>query len=239
MKKLNISKAVVSRGASLLVVSVALVAAYIAISMNMTMGWFTKSNSVTANGMAVQVYDANFQVSYQRVDTNSPEVLTPNFLAGVKVPGQSIEFKVTVTNIGAYPANVNSVGLKLPTAAQDVPIYDPDLKVDRYLSTELTTHVLDATVSKFTEDNATVPTSTKVALKSNAEKQVLRDEDGVYAIDYFHWFADESSITLKTGESITFTIRMTFEDSVDDQNIYKNYAEKGGVCVREIYISYE
>ena len=241
MKKLNISKAVVSRGASLLVVSVALVAAYIAISMNMTMGWFTKSNSVTANGMAVQVYDANFQVSYQRVDTNSPEVLTPNFLAGVKVPGQSIEFKVTVTNIGAYPANVNSVGLKLPTAEQDMPIYDSDEQVDRYLSTELTTQVLEATVSKIPEggDAGTQPTTTKIALKSNAEKKALRDENGVYAIDYFQWFASSAPITLKTGESITFTIRMTFEDSEDNQTVYKNYTEKGGTCVREIYISYE
>lgn len=228
MKKLNISRAVVSRGASLLVVSIALVAAYVAISMNMTLGWFAKNNTVTASGMVTQAYDANFQVSYQRVDTDSDEVLSKDFLAAVKVPGQSITFTVTVTNVGLYPAEVTSVGLKLPTVAQDVPIYDPDQDEYRYLSTELTTQVLEATVNRKNKEFIT--------LNSNGS-QFLRDESGAAEIDYFQWLMVTSPITLEKGESITFTIKITFEDK-GNQNVYKNYVEKGGTCVRDIYITY-
>ena len=252
MKKLNISRAVVSRGASLLVVSIALVAAYVAISMNMTLGWFAKNNTVTASGMVTQAYDANFQVSYQRVDTDSDEVLSKDFLAAVKVPGQSITFTVTVTNVGLYPAEVTSVGLKLPTAAQDVPIYDPDQDEYRYLSTELTTEVLKATTTN-TAYTLEIQDITPGNTEDVNSKFLRTEENGAQAINYFDWlkctvkqpaetgdtvtYASTDVIILAKGESITFTIKITFEDK-GNQNVYKNYVEKGGTCVRDIYITY-
>ena len=71
--KLNISKQLVSKGASLVVVLVALVAAYVAVSMNSTLGWFAKNNTVTASGMITQAYDARFKVTYTNVKLTENE----------------------------------------------------------------------------------------------------------------------------------------------------------------------
>ena len=278
MKKLNISKAVVSRGASLLVVSVALVAAYIAISMNMTLGWFAKNNTVTASGMVTQAYDANFKITYQSVEVTTNEDGTLNiepkntpvdspgdFLAAVKVPGQSVAFNVTITNVGVYPAKVTGIGLKAPSAEDDRPLIETVTSngttstVYYYLSTQLTTEILAASVTnpdyKIDIQDITPGNST-----DDNTKPLRTEASGAQAINYFDWLlftladssenedsAEESEtpavitdvIILDKGQSITLTIQMTFKDSDQDQNVYKNYYEKGGICIRDIFITYE
>ena len=65
--KLNISRQLLSRGVSLVVVFATLVAAYAALSLNMTLGWFSESTSAHANGMSAQVYESAFEVTYTPV----------------------------------------------------------------------------------------------------------------------------------------------------------------------------
>lgn len=65
--KLNISRQLLSRGVSLVVVFTTLVAAYAALSLNITLGWFSESTSAHANGMSAQVYDSIFEVTYTPV----------------------------------------------------------------------------------------------------------------------------------------------------------------------------
>ena len=277
MKKLNISKAVVSRGASLLVVSIALVAAYVAISMNMTLGWFAKNNTVTASGMVTQAYDANFKITYQSVEVTTKDgslIITPknelvdspgDFLAAVKVPGQSVAFNVTITNVGAYPAKVTGIGLKAPSADDDRPLIETvttdgtTSTVYYYLSTQLTTEILAASVTN-PDYEIDIKDLTPGNDTDDNAKPLRTEASGAQAINYFDWLictivdssenedsTEESEtpavttdvIILDKGQSITLTIQMTFKDSDQDQNVYKNYYEKGGTCIRDIFITYE
>lgn len=251
--KLNISKQLVSKGASLVVVLVALVAAYVAVSMNSTLGWFAKNNTVTASGMITQAYDARFKVTYTNVKLTENEDGTISkdqgtsyedpreIITGVKVPGHSVTFDITIQNIGPYAVNVTAIGLEAPTLEEDKPKidYDKDGKVVyRYLSTELTTDVIMVTSkSKDDEGNDKIQ---PYDINDDSDARYLRDRDTGVAdrINYFDWVDLDEGITLNPKDSITFTIEMTFVDATYDQNIFKNFADEGA-CTRRIFINYD
>ena len=250
-RKLNISKALIMKGVSLVVVFATLVSAYAAFSMNATLGWFSKNNTVTANGMITQAYQSKFTVTYANVtlktDANGivtkevgTEVTDPNdIITGVKVPGHSVAFDVTVTNIGVYPATLTGFGFDAPGVDEDVPKYEIDSEGNRtahYLSTELATRLVMASRTNSNND----PAVSGLTLKTGVDDKYLRQKNGVAGqIDYFEWIVDaENEVVLDPGESVTFTIQITFVDAEYDQNIFKNFAEEGK-CQRRIFLAYD
>ena len=250
--KLNISRQLLSRGISLVVVFATLVTAYAALSLNMTLGWFAENKSVQANGMSAQVYNSIFEVTFTPVTVVTDEkqlgvggtdkTLTADsetgfssfsdLIANVKVPGQSVTFDVTIKNIGQYSAVLTGFGLEAPEADDDKPVQaEVEGGVqDCYLSTELTTKVLDVSASN---ENTTLTRNDVAALR-------LRDEGKPAArIDYFTWL-NESQISLESGDSVTFTIEIHFVDIPNQvQNQYKNYVESGGACNRNLFITHQ
>lgn len=251
-RKLNISKALIMKGVSLVVVFATLVSAYAAFSMNATLGWFSKNNTVTANGMITQAYQSTFRVTYIPVeltrDPNEPHAITgktdipgekqtvitkdTEMLNGLRVPGQSKAFDITITNIGAYPVTLTSFGFDAPGVADDVPKY-LDGKLC-YLSTELATRLVLTSEGKMIE----------AAHDDNFPGRYLREEtDGVAGvagqIDFFDWLEENTTIVLNPKESVTFTIEITFVDDGNNQNVFKNFAENGGTCRRRIFLAYD
>lgn len=252
--KLNISKSLLMKGVSLVVVFATLVSAYAAFSMNATLGWFSKNNTVTANGMITQAYQSKFTVTYANVklttDANGivtkevgTEVTDPNeIITGVKVPGQSVAFDVTVTNIGVYPATLTGFGFDAPGVDEDIPKYEVDSNGNRtahYLSTELATKLVMATRTNIGDNN---PAVSGLTLKTGVADKYLRQKNGVASqINYFEWIDDtENEVVLDPGEGVTFTIQITFVDAEYDQNIFKNFAEGDKCrCRRRIFLAYD
>ena len=223
--KLNISKALLTRGASLVVVFATLVAAYAALSMNHTLGWFAKNETVSANGMITQAYAAKLEVTVQQVvvtdgreeripfgtikynrvtkdaDGNETTAVidTGDMLANVKVPGQFITFEVTMTTVGIYDVDLTGVGLEAPGVDGDVPkVVDG---TSYYLSTQLNTWLKGATFTKG-DDTSTlmVPEGTKPDDDEGSpdyltDAKFLRDSNGSNRINYLAWF-DEDSTTV-------------------------------------------
>lgn len=234
--KLNISKALITRGLSLVVVFATLVAAYAALSMNHTLGWFAKNETVSANGMITQAYTSTFKVTYRQViltrdDTgkvtgktyvNDATIDPNNILANVKVPGQSVAYEITIQNTGIYPVQLTGFGLEAPAAGGDIPkIVDG---TGYYLSTELTTQLV-------MQGDTVVETSTPYRLRNKEDGTSVR-------INYL-----SEDIELEPQESMAFTIEISFEDNGEDQNVYKNFGEDGttasGKCVRRIFMTYD
>lgn len=275
--KLNISKALLTRGASLVVVFATLVAAYAALSMNHTLGWFAKNETVSANGMITQAYAAKLEVTVQQVVVNNGQeeripfgtikynsvtkdadgnettavIDTDDMLANVKVPGQSITFEVTITNVGIYDVDLTGVGLEAPGVDGDVPkVVDG---TSYYLSTQLNTWLKGATVTKGDDTSTlTVPEGTKPDDDEGSpdyltDAKFLRDSNGSNRINYLDWLdGDSTTVTLAPKESVTFTIVVHFKDNGGNQNVYKNFGELGengaivnGQCKRPLFITFD
>lgn len=227
--KLNNSKMLISRGLSLMVVFAVLIAAYVAVGMNPSFGWFAENKKVTANGMNATAYHSKFEVTFK--DEKGSDAKLEDLLATLKVPGQSVTFDVTITSIGEYPVTLTGFGLEAPSADEEKPVKDTDNTTDRYLSTEISTQVISMT-----------DVSNTVVTASGGAKP-LRESTAVEPgrIDYFDWLTLDEGIVLTQGESITFEVKFTFVDSGKDQNIFKNYAstEKGGVCSRRLFLTFD
>ena len=221
--KLNISKALLTRGASLVVVFATLVAAYAALSMNHTLGWFAKNETVSANGMITQAYAAKLEVTVQQVvvtdgreeripfgtikynrvtkdaDGNETTAVidTGDMLANVKVPGQFITFEVTITNVGIYDVDLTGVGLEAPGVDGDVPkVVDG---TSYYLSTQLNTWLAKAEITSKggTTTELDLKTFTVPENQGSPDYQTgakfLRDSNGSNRINYLDWFDDDST----------------------------------------------
>ena len=175
--KLNISRQLLSRGVSLVVVFTTLVTAYAALSMNATLGWFAKNEKVTASGMITQAYAAKFEVTIEQliIDENGVEqavavqniqytsvskdetgeevktvISTDNILANVKVPGQYVTFRITVKNIGVYSVNLTGIGLEAPGVDDDLPKFVDGQAY--YLSTQLNTWLRETSITTKVDD---------------------------------------------------------------------------------------
>jgi hypothetical protein len=161
-------------------------------------------------------------------------VITNNtaILSGLRVPGQSKAFDIKITNIGLYKATLTGFGFDVPKVDEDIPKL-LDGKVC-YLSTELATRLVLTSTGEMI----------KGADDDNFPGRYLREEeDGVAGvagqIDFFNWLVDGTVIELNPGESVTFTIEITFVDDGDNQNVFKNFAENGGTCRRRIFLAYD
>jgi hypothetical protein len=227
-----------------MVVFSVLIAAYVAVGLNPSFGWFAENKKVTANGMNATAYHSKFEVTFK--DEKGSDAKLEDLLATLKVPGQSVTFNVTITSIGEYPVTLTGFGLEAPSTDEEKPVKDTDKDTgkttDCYLSTEISTQVSAVSVKK--KKNTEMET-TSLSFNNTLVKP-LRAPDAVSAgrIDYFDWLTLQdgvNEIVLEQGESITFRVIFEFVDSGDDQNIFKNYAstEKGGVCSRRLFFTFD
>lgn len=263
--KLNISRQLLSRGVSLVVVFATLVTAYAALSLNMTLGWFAESTSAHANGMSAQVYESAFEVTYTLVtevgeDANGNPIKTlgtavtgtsendfnalAEMLSNVKVPGQTVYFDVTVKNIGQSPAVITGIGLDTPGENDDVPVNAPAVDdngneiMDENGAVVYADYYLSTQLTTLVH---MVETDSGVDLAvQNSTASYLRGENGSTAqINYLDWLGVDE-LTLDANESVTLTIAISFVDDPNVvQNQYKNYVESGGVCQRKLYIAHQ
>ena len=224
--KLNIPKNLISKGTSLIVVFSVLVAAYAAISLNVTLGWFAENDSVSANGMNAQAYKADFEVSFNdgKGHTELGTIISEN----LQVPGDSVTFTITVKNIGVHSVDMTAMGLEAPTDAQEKPKVVGDTSY--YLSSVLTAKT----------ESVSVDGTQKIVDKEVAAMPLRDSTNGAGRIDFFSWinFGDgEKVITLESGKSMTVSVTITFVDSGVPQNEYKNFADEG-TCARELFFTY-
>lgn len=262
--KLNISRQLLSRGISLVVVFATLVTAYAALSLNMTLGWFAENKSVQANGMSAQVYNSIFEVTFTPVTITknaSGELVktlgTPitgtsendfnalaEMFANVKVPGQTVYFEVAVKNIGQNPAVITGIGLDAPGATDDVPVRAPVVDKNGNEVTDdkgavvYADYYLSTQLTTFVYDAKTDP-GVDMAVQSSTAKQLRGENGSADQIDYLECLGKET-ITLDVGQSVKLTIAINFVDTPNVvQNQYKNFVESGGVCRRKLFITHQ
>ena len=243
---------------SLVAVFTVLVVAFVAIAPDLTFGWFSKNNRVSANGMTVQADHASFEV-YYRVVTSTPAypgddwtlLDTTNemgdIMDGLKAPDDVVTFEIKLVNRGQRDIQITAFGLSTPTDADEKP-----KNVDGtnyYLSTELYTSIL--------------------AVKDSAGDSAITDDDNQTflrvgsatpaPIDYFSFISDSTGVVIAADDGeVIFTLSMTFfnrQDVVDangvvtssgNQNVFKNFGKDAdgnvnasyGVCKRRFYFTY-
>jgi hypothetical protein len=235
-----------------MVVFSVLIAAYVAVGLNPSFGWFAKNETVTANGMNTMAYHSQFKVNFQKLalnDDGTTSLVKDNatmadILADLKVPGQSVIFNVTIENISAYPVDITAFGLEAPSVQYEVPKVEGNKA--HYLSTELNTSLVDISFasSQESEDENAVAEPTVEMLGGNdlPDPMFLRDANGAGRIDYFRWLKFEENkpqvITLENKKSVTFTVEITFVNKDKDQNVFKNFAEKG-TCMRDVFFTFD
>lgn len=252
-KKLSKSNILIAqKGISLVVVFATLLTAFVAIAP-WTYGWFAKNNKVTASGMHTQAYKSDFDVAYAvKPDgaTAFQQVTDPgNLFNSIVAPGQSVEIQVTITSQARnlYPVKITGFGLEAPTTDQDVP--KSDGTYNRYLSTELTTELIEIN-GETTSVNGSAPiylrgTSLTDDTQMGTEEASQNPARTAGRIDYIGSFVkpvdDQTppAVLLPKGGSVTFTIRLTFVNATYNQNIYKNFAETGGKCERTFFFTFE
>ena len=258
--KLNISKALLMRGLSLVVVFTTLAASYAALSLNKTLGWFAKNEKVTANGMITQAYTSSFKVTCETVTqtTDDQNVTTTvkkpveninSIFTNIKIPGQFVTFDITIQNVGLYSVELTGLGFEEPDITEDIPKVEGSTSY--YLSTELTVDVNKVVHNK---KNGESTQSTELALATNADDtstaRPLRDSDNVSErINYFDWLSESSKVEgrklvkLEPQESVTFTVTVLFVDRDDNQNVYKNFGDDGDgqqeCCKRSLFITFD
>ena len=233
--KLNISKALLTRGLSLVVVFATLVASYAALSMNHTLGWFAKNEKVTASGMITQAYHPKLKVEYtlDLTKEDSWETFTGTIpLTELSAPGDTELIYFRVTSISARPVTVTGFGLDAPGFDKEIPKVDSSGA--HYLSTELQTRLLELTINN--KDEAAI------ADDSTSARTYLRENDVSARIEYLDFLAknddNRTGFVLGTGEFFVFTVEFHFENKTEDQNVFKNF-HSSGKCERTLYISFD
>ncbi len=233
---------IVQRGASLVAVFTMLVLSFAAV-ISLSFGWFAKNNQVTANGMHVNAYKTDFDVSYQAknalgtYEDRNVETLFNDLIA----PGDYIDIKVTVTNKGRYDVDFLQFGFETPSSSEDVPRYDEDGN-PRYLSTEIYAQLLSVSTEDSSIYEVNEPLELEYPLDSEIPETIhfLRDSNGASRIDFVADMGESASLATATaGGSVTFEIRLTFANTDYDQNIYKGFADNDGICKRRFFFTYD
>jgi hypothetical protein len=246
---------IAQRGVSLVVVFAVLVVSLLAV-IPLSYGWFAKNNKVTASGMHTQAYKTDFDISYKVLNTmgDSDEYESATLANlfykenrdSIRAPGDSIEIQITIKNKSSkYAVDFTGFGFEAPTVAEEVPKIDSEGNI-RYLSTELYTQLISVSVN---EKDATQETllysSTWVEYPATSDKvHFLRggtstEPASAGRVDFVLDLPQATTISVPVGGSVTFTIRVSFANTNEDQNIYKNFATTGGKCEREFFFTYE
>jgi hypothetical protein len=202
--------------------------------------------------MNTMAYHSQFTVNFQKLalnDDGTTSLVMDNatmadILADLKVPGQSVIFNVTIENISAYPVDITAFGLEAPSVQYEVPKVEGTTAY--YLSTELNTSLVGISYAPPQEsEGGTAEAETRVGMLEEDELPdplFLRDANGAGRIDYFRWLKFEENkpqvITLENKKSVTFTVEITFVNKTTDQNVFKNFAEKG-TCMRDVFFTFD
>ena len=248
-KKLSMGEILImQRGASLVAVFAMLVISVAAV-ISLSFGWFAKNDQVTANGMHTQAYRATFSASYQ-IETYDDQGIASyvdaeieDLYKGLVAPGDSVKIKVTIKNTGKYAATLVQFGFEAPTSSDEVPKYDENGKI-RYLSTELYTQLLSVSGTNYAKDIYTIVYPNDTGETIPGYVHFLRGGETLTPgssdrIDFMADVGENTSITLNSGESVTFEISVTFAKTNYDQNVYKGFADHGGKCARRFFLTYD
>ena len=225
---------IIKRGVSLVVVLTMLVVSIVFVAPNLSFGWFTENKEVTASGMHTQAYHSKFKVYYQLPangiysQNNFTEITVGQVLpvlGELKAPGDVVEFQIKIESVGTRPITLNGFGLEAPTIREEMArAYDSDgdgVTEAHYLSTEIKTKLLAV--------NDTAVTMSEVFLRENNTSP---------RIDFFEK-SNLSGIVLEKGESVVFTVQLSFINRPNiSQNQFKNFAQYG-VCARRLFFSYD
>ena len=235
---------IIKRGVSLVVVLTMLVVSIVMVAPNLSFGWFAKNQTVTASGMTTIAYHSKFRVYYSipvRDDQGNyvldeqGKITYQDFVEitdqdlpifdELQAPGDVTQFKIKVVSIGAIPVTLKGFGLEAPNAMEETArAYDSDgdgVTEAHYLSTEIKTKLLAV--------NDTAVTMSEVFLRENNTSP---------RIDFFEK-SNLSGIVLEKGESVVFTVQLSFINRPNiSQNQFKNFAQYG-VCARRLFFSYD
>ena len=242
---------IAQRGISVIAVFAVLVVSLLAV-IPLSYGWFAKNNKVTASGMHTQAYKTDFDISYKVLNTTGDSdeyesaTLANLFYEenrdSIRAPGDSIEIQITIKNKSSkYAVDFTGFGFEAPTAADEVPKIDSKGNV-RYLSTELYAQLISVSVSG---QESPLYSSTWVEYPATSDLvHFLREgtstaPTSANRIDFVSDIPESTKISVPVGGSVTFTIRVSFANTNDDQNIYKNFATTGGKCERKFFFTYE
>lgn len=237
---LNSKWLIIRHGVSVVVVFAVLIVALVAISPDISFGWFAQNNTVSANGMAVQAQHNEFTVYYRLParDSNGNLILTDGeeftwqdddwvafdtenlntslLLADINAPGDEVTFQIKV--VSASAATLTGFGFAAPSGpSEEAPVMEGNTA--HYLSTELHTSLLKI-------DNTVV---------SDPPEIYFRDGNGTKQINLF---AGQDPIELEEGGSAIFEITVGFLNRSTSQNIFKNYASNGGVFARRFFFTF-
>ena len=233
IKRLSNSKWLIIRhGVSVVVVFAMLVVALVAISPDLSFGWFTQNDTVSANGMSVQAQHNDLTVYYQLPDSDDWVAIDENtnadavtaLLAEIKAPGDEATFRIKV--VSASATTLSGFGFAAPSGpSEEAPVWDAKEGKNCYLSTELYTSLLKI-------NNTAV---------SNPPEIYFRDGNGTKQINLLAGRQDP--IKLAENQEVIFELKVGFVNHPDkDQNIFKNFgdAENGntGVFARRFFFTF-
>lgn len=230
IKRLSNSKWLIIRhGVSVVVVFAMLVVALVAISPDLSFGWFAKNNTVSANGMAVQAQHNDLTVYYQlpdsdvwvAIDKNTNADAVTALLAEIKAPGDEATFRIKV--VASSQMTLSGFGFAAPSGpSEEAPVWEGSTA--HYLSTELYTSLL-----KINDETV-----------SGATDIFFRDKNGTKQINLL---AGQNPIELAENQEVIFELKVGFVNRTDkNQNIFKNFGdtENGntGVFARRFFFTF-
>ena len=228
IKRLSNSKWLIIRhGVSVVVVFAMLVVALVAISPDLSFGWFTQNNTVSANGMAVQAQHNDLTVYYQLPDSDDWVAINDEtdadavtaLLAEIKAPGDEATFRIKV--VSASATTLSGFGFAAPSGpSEEAPVMEGTTA--HYLSTELYTSLLKIEIN----NTETVPGATDI---------FFRDNSGTKQIDLL---AGQDPIELAENQEVIFEVSVGFVNRSTSQNVFKNYQENGGVFARRFFFTF-
>lgn len=230
IKRLSNSKWLIIRhGVSVVVVFAMLVVALVAISPDLSFGWFTQNDTVSANGMSVQAQHNDLTVYYQlpgangawpetwvAIDENTDADAVAALLAKIKAPGDEVTFRIKV--VSASATTLSGFGFAAPSGpSEEAPVWEGSTA--HYLSTELYTSLLKI-------NNETV---------SGATATYFRDENGTKQINLLE---EQDAIELAENQEVIFELKVGFVNRDTQQNVFKNYKQNGGVFARRFFFAF-
>ncbi len=205
-----------------------LVVLSLAIFANRSLGWFTMVNKATPNGISVSASEGHITVEYAPYENDAVGAFTTidestavSIAEKIRVPDDIAYFALRVT--AQTSVSLTEIKLVAPTADEErSALTDEDGTQTYYLGTQIYAKAsADTALPTFTEADTT-PIYTLV--------------DGA-AQDTVLWSGE--SIMLAPGESAIFTVAVTFKDSGENQDVYKNFgANATEACSRRIHVTF-
>jgi hypothetical protein len=242
---------IAKHGISLVAVFAVLVVAFVAIAPDLSFGWFSQNNQVSAKGMTVQADHPDFDIYCRQSDSaewvlvsiDDPSSL--NIVGNLTSPGVSITFQIMIKNKGQRTVTLTEFGIAAPATGEDA----PNAK-GKHLCGELATTV--SKVGCYNETSKTVDAISGVSLATKLPVLHLPTAGELPnvtlegKVDYMTYLAEDSAaVSVPSGSNVVFEIRVAFLNRDEDQNDFKNFGKvpdggttPDGVCLRRLYFTY-